>query len=378
MGTSSRAAAWVAHLRAGGSTPWAAFTGTAQDGDDWLPGAQHLELLRRVNEVAPASAALAEAILSAPLPFRGLPDLDLVDGPATPGHGPEPVDPASLPDAELVRVAVSVLAPAAVRRPEPEAPDPAVGTRLVRRLDAIVHRPYRLAGDPVLAAHVRRALVARGRRPGDGGDVIVVGDAIDRMLADAWWHRVQRHGAPPWDAWLAGVVARDEVPQVIDLPAVATRWQHERPGRVVVGVGAGAVSAAAGGPAHVEVPRRSAAGAELERRVGMALAVLVEPDERTRLLRRGVLPAGLDTPEDEPLVLTPAAHAWATRVAERMTESLRADGYPVGTDALAPAGQPRGRVRRLTTRGVLPLAVAALHALPAEDLPAHEKTGERS
>ena len=49
----ARAAAWVAHLREGGTTPWAEWTGTV-DGPTppVLPGAQQLELLRRVNQRA--------------------------------------------------------------------------------------------------------------------------------------------------------------------------------------------------------------------------------------------------------------------------------------------------------------------------------------
>ncbi|WP_298748752.1 hypothetical protein, partial [uncultured Nocardioides sp.] len=62
----ARAAAWVAHLRQGGTTPWAAWTGTvAGPASPLLPGAQQLELLRRVNQRGPVPPALVERGLSA-------------------------------------------------------------------------------------------------------------------------------------------------------------------------------------------------------------------------------------------------------------------------------------------------------------------------
>ncbi len=50
---------WVAHLRAGGTTPWLEWTDPGA-GDEpagrALPGAQQLELLRRINLARPSSA----------------------------------------------------------------------------------------------------------------------------------------------------------------------------------------------------------------------------------------------------------------------------------------------------------------------------------
>lgn len=358
--------AWRDHLVAGGTTPWLEFAESDAPADGWLPGAQQLELLRRVNEVRPAGERLARVILAAPLPFRGRPDLDLLGADPTPGHGPEPVDPATLPDDELVRVAVALLAPAAAGRAEPEASDPPITAKAQRRLRHLTSRPYRLVGDLVLAARVREVLVEHGREPADGGDVIVVADAVDRMLADAWWHQVVTVGAPPWHVWLRNVAARDRLPRLVDVPAVAARWSARRPGRVHVALGAAEVSRAAGGPGEVVVRRVAAAEAELSRRVGMLLGVLVEPERRTSLLRRGVLPVGSE--ETSPLPLDPRTHAWASTAAERMTHRLQADGYPVEADALAPSGQPERGVRRLTSRGVLPLAIRALLALSEDDL----------
>lgn len=373
MGADERAIAWREHLRAGGTTPWTDYDAAPGSGadDSWLPGAQQLELLRRVNQLGPARPELAEAILRAPLPFRGLPDLAL-PGTEDPGLDPDPLDPAELPDDELVRVAVAVLAPVAVRRPVPAASGApgAPGGRVGRVVRRIARRPYRLVGDPVLVPHVRRSLVAEGRDPGDGGDVLVVGASFDRMLADAWRHRVRTHGAPPWRAWLDLLVTRDRVPPAIDLPTIAERWAAERPDRVVVCTSPGAAGARAGGRRTAGVPDDDAATAELERRIGMLLGVLVPSQERTRLLRRGVLPPGVRPARPTGLPLTPRAHAWARRQARRMAARVEDAGYPVagGLDALAPAGQPRSDVKRLTLGGVLPLAVTALHAVPPSQL----------
>ena len=82
---------WVAHLRAGGTTPWLAWTDPGA-GDEpagrALPGAQQLELLRRINlarrrahgPVATATprTRLADRVLAAPAAGRGKADLPLI------------------------------------------------------------------------------------------------------------------------------------------------------------------------------------------------------------------------------------------------------------------------------------------------------------
>ena len=54
-----RAWGWVAHLRDGGTTPWQAWKGQGESRGRYLPGAQQLELLRRLNQAGRPSAALA-------------------------------------------------------------------------------------------------------------------------------------------------------------------------------------------------------------------------------------------------------------------------------------------------------------------------------
>ena len=60
----ARAAAWVAHLRSGGTVPWADWSGQVAGGtrvSRLLPGAQQLELLRRMNLRGPVDAVLVAA-----------------------------------------------------------------------------------------------------------------------------------------------------------------------------------------------------------------------------------------------------------------------------------------------------------------------------
>ena len=122
-----RARGWVAHLRDGGTTPWLAWSGTSTGApaSGPLPGAQQLELLRRLNLVSgssaqprgdhhrartrPADRRLADRVLAAPAAGRGKADLPLV-GVADRGFGAAPVDPATISAHELVRVASVLLA----------------------------------------------------------------------------------------------------------------------------------------------------------------------------------------------------------------------------------------------------------------------------
>ena len=74
----ARAWAWIDHLRHGGTTPWRDWT--SADGTErsrFLPGAQQLELLRRLNLVGQPKQRLVERVVAASAPGRGRPDLEL-------------------------------------------------------------------------------------------------------------------------------------------------------------------------------------------------------------------------------------------------------------------------------------------------------------
>jgi hypothetical protein len=284
----ARAWGWVAHLRGGGTTPWSAWRDPAppeEQAGRYLPGAQQLELLRRLNQVRVPAPELSGRVLTASAPGRGRPDLGLIGVLPVTRFGPAPVDPSVLPPDELVRVATALIAEdvaAAGDPPEPRAP---------RRF----RRRYRLLGDPELARPYREALVADGRPPGGAGaTVVVLGTDLERMLVHAWTARCfGTEGVRPWPEWVAAAVRGGSLPPRIDLAEVARTWA----GRV----GGGRVHVVLDDPrraarlAGLRKPRDStdlsADAVELARRIGPVLGSLVPPERRSQLLWHRLRPA---------------------------------------------------------------------------------------
>lgn len=330
-----RAWGWHAHLRDGGATPWGEWTGAGEPGGRYLPGAQQLELLRRLNLTGPVPAELATRVLEASAPGRGRPDLELVGAVEPRTFGPGPVDPADLPDDELLRVLAGLLAEDVVAAGPPEPP----------RAGAI--RPwrqrYRLAGDPVLADPRRRDLIARGRPPGGRGCVVLVlGTDLGQMLVDEWTSRSLGYGAPPFPEWVARAV-RGGLPPRIDLARTADLWRaHVGRQRVRIVLDLDAV------PRLLRV-RRAPAGApllsadavELGRRVGQVIGLLAVPPLRRDLLRTTLLPRL--APASGPALVLPARHLERVRGrATRMRDAVLHGGYPVHGDpgGLLPVERP--------------------------------------
>ena len=184
-----RAHTWVAHLREGGTTPWLAWSGTAPAADPAsgpVPGAQQLELLRRLN-LAQASrprtrddrgaARLADRVLATPAAGRGKADLPLV-GLEHRGFGPAPVDPSAIGAHELLRVASVLLADDLVALGAD--PGAAAWPRPWRRR-------FRLVGDPLVTVPAREHLAGRGRPEGGRRPcVVAVGRPLDELLAHTW------------------------------------------------------------------------------------------------------------------------------------------------------------------------------------------------
>lgn len=368
--------AWVSHLRAGGTTPWVEFSASSpplpddRAGMTWLPGAQQLELLRRLNLSGRPSPELVTQVLTADLPLRGPLDLDLV------GVRENGCDPAEVLDRELVRVAVGILARRAVRLgiPSPRAAglSAARSARRTRRLWRLARsRPVRLVGDPVLVGGLRRQLRAPSRRPfartRSRRPVVIVGTSVDRMLLDAWWHRVLQRGAPGWERWQRGVVARDRLPGSVDLAGIARRWGGR--GRHLdlrVALDPAAVGRAARSRQLRVPPGPDPVVAELTRLIGAVLGVEVEPEERTRLLRRRVVPALTRSARNHPTEvgadgqhgLLPQARDWAADQQVRLLQRLHRSGYPVTGEVrpVAPAqskemdgGRPEALLRLAVT-----------------------------
>ncbi len=350
-----RAWGWVASLREGGTTPWAAWTGEAEARGRVLPGAQQLELLRRLNEAGRPTPALVRRVLEASAPGRGRPDLELV-GAVDPGpFGPRPVDPADLPDDELVRVATSVLAEdlAATALPDP----PRSGRPPWRRR-------FRLVGDPWLADAARHALGERGRHPGGrGATVLVLGDDLATMLTDAWCSRVLGEGAPPWRDWLDDSVSRDRVPPRVDVLRALRTWS-DRVGRdrVRLVLDPAALPRLAGTRRPLPpVAALSADGAELARRTAPVLGLLALPERRARLLREALLPR-LVAAGGPPLGVPPGLGGWVHDRAERVRREVLAAGYPVVGDVDRLLPRVREGAREPSDAGVLDLAVRLLLA----------------
>lgn len=346
-----RAWGWVAHLVDGGTTPWRDWAGEGRPGGRVLPGAQQLELLRRLNVSGSPSPALATRVLEASAPGRGRPDLELEGAVDRLAFGPPPVDPGDLPDDELLRVAASVLADDVVAAGLPPARRGATRRPWARR--------YRLVGDPVLADPARAHLVAHGRPPGGRGSVILVlGTDLGRMLVDTWTARSLAEGAPGWRDWLDPLTRHRTLPPRVDLPRIARAWS-DRVGAERVRI----VLDPAELPALVGVRRAlpgppvlSADAVDLARRVGQVLGLLAVPPRRRALLRETLVPrlAAVDGPA---LVIPDEHAAWVHVRAVRVRDALLRAGYPVhgDPDSLLPVG--RAGVSEPSDAGVLALAM---------------------
>lgn len=312
---------WVAHLRAGGTTPWRSWRARSDASADVaagraLPGAQQLELLRRLNLAGRPSADLVARVLEASAAGRGSPDLELVGAAADTPFGPRPVDPGALPTGELLRVATALLAEelAVVALADPPAPG-----RLAWRHGA------RVVGDPWAAAAAsrpaRRALTGRPT-------VLVAGGPLALLLADVWSVRCFEGSAPKWGHWLTGLEQRRRVPPRADLPRVAETWSR-RVGAARVTVDVRRAAREAHGP--------SADAAELARRVAPVLGLLVPPGRRARLLGEVLRPALVALPgggADAARPGVPEERAeWVARRARRMAQALSRGDYAVAGDA---------------------------------------------
>ncbi len=366
-----RAWSWVAHLRAGGRTPWADWPAPAAapdgsvlreasgpTGPRVLPGAQQLELLRRVNAVGDLPVHARDRVLTASALDRGRTDLPLPGGPRT-TFGPAPLDPADVPTEDLLRIAVLLLADALPGAPRHPAGVPAAPTRRARLLRA-ARGGYRVVGDPWLSAWVRDELRRRGRPPGGRRPrVLVLGGPVPDLLARTWAHRVLTGGAPPWPVWIAAH-AGGALPRGADVAGQADEWAARVGGsRVVVVTDPAALGRLTGvrrldltgaqGPraAHGTPGGLGGDAVELVRRVRLALSVVAPPHEHTELLGDRLLPvltavadraarAGrvevVDLLAGSP-ARVPAEHArWVARRAGRQRRRVLRAGYAVAGD----------------------------------------------
>ena len=353
----ARAWGWVGHLRAGGSTPWAQWQEPAPPDEQagrYLPGAQQLELLRRLNLAGPPSAELAERVLTASAPGRGLPDLGLEGALPPSPFGPPPVDPTRLAPEELVRVATALLAEDVVAAGDP---DPPARVRLLRRR-------YRILGDPVLARPLRDALIAEGRPPGgSSATVVVLGTGLDRMLVHVWTARSFGAGVRSWPDFLAAEVRRT---------TPAARRPGRRGGDWAGRMGTGRVHVVIDDPrlaarlagrrkAVTGLPELSADAVELARRTAPVVGSLVPPERRSLLMWHRFRPA-VAAYAGPPLLVPRRHHAWLDERTDDLRRRLSTGGYAVHGDLPGPS--KRSGVTAPDEEGVLALAMRVLLGPP--------------
>ncbi|MGL5810112.1 MAG: hypothetical protein ACRCYQ_09215 [Nocardioides sp.] len=353
----ARAWGWVAHLRAGGSTTWSSYDGpAAPTAGERLPGAQQLELLRRVNESAGrrGQSPNTELVLRSTLAGRGQPEFGLL---GTGDRRPE-IDPKTLGEPELLRVAGSSLADALILRGLPAiTPRPPARRR---------HKPFRLIGDPWLAIPMRRALAEAGHPPGGmRAPVFVLGTGFAAMVVHAWSAGCLDSNPAPWPTWLSNWLRRDRTPKRIDLPAIAALHRKAPlPPQFVLDPRALAPILGARRPL-ADAPQLSADALELSRRIGTVLGSLVSQSERAALLRGRLLPL-LETVGGPVLRLPDEQLQWAAEQARRMRAVLTSEEHAIhgGADLLlagadgAPADRPS--ITEPSQTGVLQLAIATL------------------
>jgi len=321
---------WLAHLRAGGTTPWAAYAldparANHDLGEDHAtrpvtPGAQQLEVLRRLNALGRVSPALADRVLRADLAGRGHGLLGLA-GEDHRRFGTPPVDPAALPLRELLRVVIGLLAEDVVTTGVPPLP-PAHRPRL-RRVR------YRLSGDPWLAVPAREDLVRRGYPQGGGRAVtFLVGRDLSTMLADAWTWRSLVNGTPAWNVWLNKLRRADRLPARADLARQA-RWWAQRVGGHNVRI----VTDPALLPQIFRVdtvaqpPTLSADAVELARLVAPMVS-LHAGGERRELMLRGLVPR-LTGAAGAPLAVPERWQEWVAGQARLVHRELTSGDYAV-------------------------------------------------
>ena len=276
----ARAWAWIAHLRAGGTTPWRSWTVDRRVRPGPVPA-------RR-----PAARAAAPAQPGRPPARRrwwsgcSPPRRPVAAGPTSSWWGStrragSDRRPSTRPSCRTTSCCAS---------PPGCSPRTWSPRRVPNQRDRAEPRTFRtryeLAGDPWLAASYTGQLVADGRPPGGGGrSVHVLGADLATMLAHTWAAGAFGTGGPSWPDFLARLRARRRLPRRVDLPGVVERFRaRPHTGRVGVVLDLGELPGLVGVRRLDPVPDVPAHAAELARQVGAALSLLVLPAEQAALL----------------------------------------------------------------------------------------------
>ncbi len=379
------AAAWVAHLRAGGVTPWRAFVDAFPRGTGGgglgrpVPGAAQLELLRRLTLAGGRAvpARYVDGLLGTAGPGRGPGELPLL-WPADPaatarGRSGVPVDPARLPAAELLRIGAPVLMDVL---PDTPLPAPPPGPEPGRRpqgsfvLDGAPLTVDRLRAELAAAGHVEH--VPRpawwGGRPSRPDRVLLAVRPLEDLLAEVWSRRTQEGAARRWFRFVDDTRGRGVLPPAADLAATARWWAEQvGPERVHLVCDPAALPTLVGrARTPYPVPRRYAdldpwAVDVLRRHNEVAGIRLPEPlrapfvRQASALLehRAAHRPAGrIGAPR--------ALRPWVAETGERLARELSAGGYAVHGDLGVLGRVDAGRTGGVPPTRALPVLLDAV------------------
>lgn len=303
------------------------------------PSTAQLEVVRRL----PANAeSLAELVLTTPVGGRGW------------------VDPAGggVTDRELLRVCVAVLARWCQDQPAAAAEPPKRSRRWRPRV------PYLVAGCSPHASAVRAALTEAGHSGGGlrKPTVLVVGGALDAMVASDWRRRVDAGSGVRWRRVWSVMQARDQLPATTDLVAQAQQhldvWGADRVHVVLAPDPSSAVQQAAEildvSLTHATDLPAHPVDTDLLRLVNQALAAK-DPLVRRPQLRRP-WPGGFGAPT--------AQLDWAVSRASALAEALRDGPWQLHGDAtLVVPSTDAGLARTVSPSQTLALALDVLGRL---------------
>lgn len=373
-----RAWGWTAALRDGSTTPWREWSQEAEPQGGRLPGAQQLELLRRVNQAAAQQGrtvpdGLADRVLAAGVFGRGLGELALEGADDDRRFGPRPVDPGVLAEGELLRVAAGLVADHVALAVPPTEPARSIAERAKARLPW--HQTFVVVGSQWLAESAVAGLVATGRRPGGRRPTAyLLADDLGTLLAHAWTARCFDQGGPRWTEFLDAFAQAGHLPPRADLARMARSAAEKYDARSVTIVLDPAALARRLDVAAIDPPPRLGAHAiELVRRVGEPLGLLVPAEQRPGLLQTTLAPrlAGLGGPRP---TVPPRWDTWLRTQAERLHHDLAAADYPVlgDLDRLLPGPVPEDPVLPDDAQ-VLALAIGLLLDPPDTADPADQE-----
>lgn len=368
MTTYSQAiSSWAEHLRAGGTTPWSAWTsdteqpGAAEPGN---PSATHLEVARRINRIAGRpQVALVDLVLAVAPTGRGLVDPPLAWGEPS-RFGSPPVHPDALSSEELLRVALPVL----VRLLPLVVPAEKYATR-ASRFSSPWRRSVRVHGSPYAAAALIEQLREQGAPTSSRCTHVVLARPLDVMMAEHW-HMSSLRGSPArwWRVWRQAV-ATGSLPRGARPDRLASRLLDSgRPVHVVVADDhdrlAELVSGVVGRPVSLP-PTPDPAETDLVRRLNRLLTLRTGPDRARTLaqvLAQQVVPGARVslTAPSAPLAVPPWARALAAERSREMADGIRGGGYAVhgDPDDLVPTDRP-GASSTVDRDRTLELALAA-------------------